>query len=117
VRDYWVFVLYPLSGVLKNTAFWKLDLLPSSCEGIDIQRLRLVLSNGPEKDVSHHWNTPSFRKICFIRIVNKFQITNNLECYALPLILFRIHVKNCLSVSRTGELAYWSQSLAIDVTK
>jgi hypothetical protein len=31
--DYWVFGLFPLSGILKNTTFWKLNLFPPSVEG------------------------------------------------------------------------------------
>jgi hypothetical protein len=31
--NYWVFGLRPLSGILKNTTFRKLDLFPSSVEG------------------------------------------------------------------------------------
>jgi hypothetical protein len=33
-RDYWVFGLRPSSGFLKNTAFWKLGIFPSSGEGV-----------------------------------------------------------------------------------
>jgi hypothetical protein len=33
-RDYWVVGLCPLSGILKNTTFRKLDLFPSSIEGV-----------------------------------------------------------------------------------
>jgi hypothetical protein len=60
-RDYSVFGLRPLSGILKNTTFRRLDLYPSSVEGVgDICRdgsfgkscsqsmdsLRLALSKG-----------------------------------------------------------------------
>jgi hypothetical protein len=33
-QNYWVFGLYPLSGILKtrNATFWKLDPFPSSSE-------------------------------------------------------------------------------------
>jgi hypothetical protein len=33
-QDYWVPELCPSSGILKNTAFRKLDLFPSSGEGV-----------------------------------------------------------------------------------
>jgi hypothetical protein len=33
-RGYWVFGLCSLSGILKITAFRKLDLFPSSGEGV-----------------------------------------------------------------------------------
>jgi hypothetical protein len=33
LQNYWVFGLFPLSGILENTTFWKLDLFPSSGEG------------------------------------------------------------------------------------
>jgi hypothetical protein len=33
-QGYWVSGLCPLPGILKNTAFWKLDLFPSSDEGV-----------------------------------------------------------------------------------
>jgi hypothetical protein len=32
-QNYWVFGLFPLSGILENTTFWKLKLFPSSGEG------------------------------------------------------------------------------------
>jgi hypothetical protein len=32
--DYWVFALCPSSGILQNTMFRKLDLFPSSGEGV-----------------------------------------------------------------------------------
>jgi hypothetical protein len=34
-QNYWVFGLFPSSGVLggRNTTFWKLDLFPSSGDG------------------------------------------------------------------------------------
>jgi hypothetical protein len=32
-QNYWVFGLFPSSGILENTTFWKLYLLPSSGEG------------------------------------------------------------------------------------
>jgi hypothetical protein len=32
-QNYWVFGLYPSSGILENTMFRKLDLFPSSGEG------------------------------------------------------------------------------------
>jgi hypothetical protein len=32
--DYWVFVFCPLSGILKNTTFWKLVLFPSTDERV-----------------------------------------------------------------------------------
>jgi hypothetical protein len=32
-QNYWVFGLFPLSGILENTAFRKLDQFPSSGEG------------------------------------------------------------------------------------
>jgi hypothetical protein len=32
-QDYWVFGLFPSSGILENTMFQKLDLFPSSGEG------------------------------------------------------------------------------------
>jgi hypothetical protein len=32
-QNYWVFGLFPSSGILENTTFRKLDLLPSSDEG------------------------------------------------------------------------------------
>jgi hypothetical protein len=32
-QNYWVFVLFPSSGILENTTFRKLDLFPSSDEG------------------------------------------------------------------------------------
>jgi hypothetical protein len=34
IRNYWVFGLCPSSGILKNTTFRKLDLFPSSSEGV-----------------------------------------------------------------------------------
>jgi hypothetical protein len=33
-RGYWVFGLYPSSGIRKNTMFRKLDLFPSTGEGM-----------------------------------------------------------------------------------
>jgi hypothetical protein len=33
-RDYWIFGPSPSSGILKNTTLRKLDLLPSSGEGV-----------------------------------------------------------------------------------
>jgi hypothetical protein len=33
LQDYWVFGLFPSSGILENTTFRKLDLFPSSGEG------------------------------------------------------------------------------------
>jgi hypothetical protein len=33
LRDYWIFLVCPSSGIVKNTAFRKLDLFPSSGEG------------------------------------------------------------------------------------
>jgi hypothetical protein len=32
-QNYWVFGLFPSSGILENTTFQKLDLFPSSGEG------------------------------------------------------------------------------------
>jgi hypothetical protein len=32
-QNYWVFGLFPSSGILENTTFLKLDLFPSSGEG------------------------------------------------------------------------------------
>jgi hypothetical protein len=32
-QNYWVFGLFPSSGILENTMFRKLDLFPSSGEG------------------------------------------------------------------------------------
>jgi hypothetical protein len=32
-QNYWVFGLFPASGILENTTFRKLDLFPSSGEG------------------------------------------------------------------------------------
>jgi hypothetical protein len=32
-QNYWVFGLFPFSGILENTTFWKLDLFMSSDEG------------------------------------------------------------------------------------
>jgi hypothetical protein len=32
-QSYWVFRLFPTSGILENTTFRKLDLFPSSGEG------------------------------------------------------------------------------------
>jgi hypothetical protein len=61
-QNYWVFYLFPSSGILENTTFRKLDLFPSSGEGggrrhllswapekelISVQWLRLALSKGP----------------------------------------------------------------------
>jgi hypothetical protein len=34
IRDYWVFGHCPSSGILKNTTFRKLDVFPSSGEGL-----------------------------------------------------------------------------------
>jgi hypothetical protein len=34
VKDQWVFGLFSSSCILNNTAFWKLDLFPSSGEGV-----------------------------------------------------------------------------------
>jgi hypothetical protein len=33
-QEYWVFELNPSSSILKNTIFWKLDLIPSSVEKV-----------------------------------------------------------------------------------
>jgi hypothetical protein len=33
-QNYWVFGLFPSSGILENTTFRKLDLFPSSGEGL-----------------------------------------------------------------------------------
>jgi hypothetical protein len=33
-QNYWVFGLFPSSGILENTTFRKLDLFPSSGEGV-----------------------------------------------------------------------------------
>jgi hypothetical protein len=53
-HNYWVWGLFPSSGILENTTFRKLDLFPSSGEGggednysVGHQRLRLALSKGP----------------------------------------------------------------------
>jgi hypothetical protein len=44
-RDYWAFGLCPPSGILKNTTFRKLDLFPSSSEGVgDTCSVRYVRS-------------------------------------------------------------------------
>jgi hypothetical protein len=43
-KNYWVFGLFPLSGILENTTFRKLDLFPSSGEGGG--ELRLAVSKG-----------------------------------------------------------------------
>jgi hypothetical protein len=32
-QNYWVFALFPTSGILENSTFRKLDLFPSSDEG------------------------------------------------------------------------------------
>jgi hypothetical protein len=32
-QNYWVFGLFPSSGILENTTFWKLDLFLPSGEG------------------------------------------------------------------------------------
>jgi hypothetical protein len=58
--DYWDFGRCPSSGILKNTTFRKLDLLPSSGEGVETPTLFgrleranlshwLALSNGPNR--------------------------------------------------------------------
>jgi hypothetical protein len=53
-QNYWVFGLFPSSGILENTTFRKLDLFPFSGEGggedtysVEPQLLRLALSKGP----------------------------------------------------------------------
>jgi hypothetical protein len=54
-RNYWVFGLCPSSGILKkldNTAFWKLDLFPSSGEGETPTLLEPL-----ERPNLNRWNT------------------------------------------------------------
>jgi hypothetical protein len=34
ILNYWVFGPFPSSSILKSTTFWKLDLVPSSNEGM-----------------------------------------------------------------------------------
>jgi hypothetical protein len=79
-QNYWVFGLFPSSGILENT-FRKLDLFPSSGEegGEDTysagpQWLRLALSKGPNlvgvftTAFIEDGNRSSFRNVVFSRI-------------------------------------------------
>jgi hypothetical protein len=53
-QDQWVLGLCPSSGFLKNTTFLKLDLLASSCEGLDEALLGLL-----GRANFHHWTQQS----------------------------------------------------------
>jgi hypothetical protein len=97
-RDYQAFGLSPSSGILKtqkNTTFRKLDLFPSSGEGVGntysvgaVRLLRLGVSNGPKRvGVSHPspegGNRYSFRNIMFLEYgtMDKDQKPSNPECH------------------------------------
>jgi hypothetical protein len=65
-QNYWVFGLFPLSGILENTTFRKLDLFPSSGEG---GGKRHLLSWAPSRPPSpEDGNRSSFRNVVFSRI-------------------------------------------------
>jgi hypothetical protein len=56
-QKYWVFGLFPSSGILENTTFRKLDLFPSSGEG-----------GGEDTYPPEDGNRSSFRNVVFSRI-------------------------------------------------
>lgn len=63
-RDYWVFGLCTLSGILRSTIFWKLDLFPTSGESVggtysfwSIRKIWHLSITGP-------WTMDKIQKLC-----------------------------------------------------
>jgi hypothetical protein len=69
-QNYWVFGLFPLSCILENTTFRKLDLFPSSGEGggEDTYSVGPLRKSQSLSLSTEDGNRSSFRTVVFSRI-------------------------------------------------